>query len=364
MKLVLVALFCILVATAIVEAKRHHHKKEKEHTFIADEFDPVAREFETFVANHKKVYSSPEEKARRLGIFRKNYENLPKWRKENPLATFGVTKFFDLTPEEFKNYGCGGPLIGRFTLPETRAEPMPTLSAAPPAAWDWSDHGAVTPVKNQQQCGSCWAFSTVGMLEGAWFLAGNSLTSLSEQEFVDCSKTSFGCGGGWPFWALTDILTLYKGSVDTEASYPYTAADGTCTAGSHTQGAVYTSYKIYCDEQTPKCNETAMVDLLYSTGPLSACLDAGPFQSYQSGILNPPSCDPSEIDHCITITGYGSASGQDYWRIKNSWGQDWGEQGYVRLARGNGVCGINVAVTMASIKSSSAHTLVARAVPH
>ena len=104
--------------------------------------------------------------------------------------------------------------------------------------------------------------------------------------------------------------------MDTEASYPYTATDGTCAVSSHTQGAVYTSYKSYCNEQTPVCNETAMVELLYSTGPLSACLDALPFQSYTGGILNPPDCDPSQIDHCITITGYGSDSGTDFWRIK------------------------------------------------
>jgi len=333
---VLVVLLCVLVAAALVES--------------INRFDPVAREFQSFKKTYKKVYSDAEEEETRLAIFRKNFANLYKLRMQNPHATFGITKFSDLSPEEFRNLSCGGNLRGRFNLPEVDPEPLPALSSAP-ASWDWQDHGAVTPVKNQESCGSCWAFSTVGQLEGAWFLAGNTLTSLSEQEFVDCSTQSFGCSGGWPFWAMSDILTAYQGRVDTEASYPYTGANGACTASQHTQGAVYKSYKSFCNEQTPTCNETSMMELLFTTGPLSACLDALPFQSYQGGILNPPDCSPATIDHCITITGYGAASGVPYWRIKNSWGADWGEQGYVRLARGSGVCGINVAITMGYIKS-------------
>jgi len=335
----LAVLLCVLAAVAVVEC-------------ATGKFDPVVREFDTFMKTYGKVYSSVDEQNKRLENFRKNYANLNKLRRQNPHARFGVTKFSDLSREEFRNFSCGGNLIGRFDLPAgaSTPSPLPALSTAP-ASWDWQDHGAVTPVKNQQQCGSCWAFSTVGNLEGAWFLAGNPLTSLSEQEFVDCSTQSFGCGGGWPFWAMSDILTGYKGRVDTEASYPYTAENGDCTASQHTQGAVYASYKSYCNEQTPVCNETSMVELLFTEGPLSACLDADPFQSYQGGILNPPDCDPTAIDHCITITGYGAASGVPFWRIKNSWGSDWGEQGYVRLARGSGMCGINVAITMGSIKS-------------
>jgi C1A family cysteine protease len=189
-------------------------------------------------------------------------------------------------------------------------------------------------------------------MEGVWFLAGHTLTSLSEEQVVDCSTTDYGCSGGWPFWAMTDMdAAPYSGQIDTEASYPYTAENGvsgSCQFSNGKVGATETKYTSYCNEQTKTCTMAQIQQLLVTYGPLSACLDATPMQSYTGGIDNPSDCDPTYIDHCITIVGYGAdSSGTPFWRIKNSWGTDWGESGFYRLYRddsnsGQGVCGINM----------------------
>jgi len=227
-----------------------------------------------------------------------------------------------------------------------------------PTSFDWTTQGAVTHIKDQGQCGSCWAFSSIGNIEGLWFNAGHTLTNLSEAELVDCSTTSFGCQGGWPFWAMKDILgSPAKGDVDTEVSYPYSPEDGKCKFNKKTVGATIKNFTSYCNEQTPACTELQMQTLLVKFGPLSVCLNAGPMQLYSSGVSVPSSCDPTQIDHCITLVGYGvdDTSKLPYWKLKNSWGASWGEKGYYRLVRGqapdqpSGRCGINVAVTSATI---------------
>jgi len=265
-------------------------------------------------------------------------------------ATYGITKFMDFTNEEFASFPCGGPLsrLNRTSIP---TEPMPVFNAELPTSWDWTTKGAVTPIKNQGQCGSCWAFSTIGMMEGQWFLKNKKLVGLSEQQLVDCSTESSGCGGGWPYWALTDLLQApSSGRIDTEAGYPYTAEDGTCSFQTSDVGAKYTKYHSYCTESTSPCTETDMANLLVNVGPLSACLDAQPMQYYQGGVDNPSDCTASQIDHCITIVGFGSdAKGTAYWKIKNSWGADWGESGFYYLIRGTGNCGINQVITLATV---------------
>jgi len=228
--------------------------------------------------------------------------------------------------------------------------------AAVPTNFDWTTKGAVTPVKDQQQCGSCWAFSTIGNIEGVWFLAGNKLTGLSEEQLVSCSTTDYGCSGGWPFWALTDMLASpYSGQMDTESGYPYTSGggdNGVCNFATNDVGARIKSYKSYCTEQTAACSETSMQQWLISYGPLSVCLDATSMQFYSSGVDNPTDCDPTAIDHCITLVGYGvdTTSNLPFWKSKNSWNTNWGEQGYYRLIRGTGACGINQVITVAATK--------------
>jgi len=310
------------------------------------------QQFVQFMQTYNKNYASQEELQYRFKIFQSNLEKISTLNTNNPSATHGINQFSDMTPAEFASYPCGG-VLSRFSSPSVAVGKMPAYDpAALPASFDWTTKGAVTPIKNQEQCGSCWAFSVIGMLEGAWFLAGNTLTGLAEQQLVDCSTTDYGCGGGWPFWALSDMLAAtYAGHIDTEATYPYVAEDQTCAFAKGTVGATYVNYTSYCTEQTAACSETDMQNLLVNVGPLSACLDATPMQSYTGGVDNPPDCTAAQIDHCITIVGYGTdpTSGLAYWRIKNSWGTSWGEQGFYRLIRGTAACGINQVITMAAI---------------
>jgi len=337
--LVLVAIFSA-VALAVV---------------VSDE-GATRRQFEVFRKTYNKNYTHDEVHVR-YNNFKMNLAELARRQKANPHARYNVTKFFDMSKQEFRRYPCGVDKLSDLNslrpdfVPNLNTEPIPH-SEALPTNFDWTTKGAVTPIKNQQQCGSCWAFSTVGNLEGVWFLAGHKLTSLSEQQEVSCSTTDYGCSGGWPFWALTDMLAApYNGQIDTEAGYPYTSGggdNGVCSFETTDVGAKIKSYKSYCTESTAPCQETAMQQLLVTYGPLSVCLDATPMQYYQGGIDNPADCDPNAIDHCVTMVGYGVEGGVAFWKIKNSWGTDWGENGYYRLIRGIGACGINKVITIAS----------------
>jgi C1A family cysteine protease len=318
------------------------------------------RAFSDFIRTYNKKYATAAEFEHRFEVFRENL-NVIERRNAVGSATHNVTKFSDMTIDEFRSYPCGGRL-GDLVHPDPNYQPtmgtFPAPQAVPPS-YDWTTKGAVTPIKNQGACGPCWAFSVIGNMEGVWFLAGHTLTSLSEEQVVDCSTTDYGCSGGWPFWAMTDMdAAPYNGGIDTESSYPYTAENGvsgSCQFNKANVGATETKYNNYCNEQTKTCTMAQIQQLLVTYGPLSACLDATPMQSYTGGIDHPSDCDPTYIDHCITIVGYGAdASGTPFWKIKNSWGTDWGEDGYYRLYRddsnsGQGVCGINRVITIASI---------------
>jgi len=287
-------------------------------------------EFIKFIVKHRKRYGTKEEYAFRLNVFSANLEKINNHNMQNTLSRTGINKFSDWTAAEFKS------ILGyRKSHKHTANKVHQVSGVAVPNAVDWRTQGAVTPVKDQGQCGSCWAFSTTGALEGANVVAGNSLVSLSEQNLVDCSTENSGCNGGSMDLAFQFSETEH---LETEANYPYTGQDGTC-AYSKSKAAVGASS--YSD--VTQGDNAALKDAV-AQSPVSIAIEADQsvFQSYTGGIITSTDCG-TQLDHGVLLVGYGSEDGTDYWIVKNSWGPDWGESGYVRIAdvAGDGICGIN-----------------------
>jgi len=249
--------------------------------------------------------------------------------------TVGLNKFADLRGDEFARHFKGL----RFDGSKMReSQPMPAVNDPLPASVDWRTKGVVTPVKDQGQCGSCWAFSAIASLEGQHALATGNLTSLSEQNIVDCSyhEGNFGCDGGWMDQAFQYVIDN-KG-VDTEASYPYEAEDENCSFKRKNVGATLSAY-----HDLLSGNETDLQVAVATVGPVSVAIDASSwaFQFYTDGVYVDDECTTYFLDHGVTAVGYDSLNGVPYWTVKNSWGEDWGKQGYILMLRnGNNQCGI------------------------
>jgi len=253
--------------------------------------------------------------------------------------TVGINKFADLTNEEFVKQYTGA--IPKESYPEATLQADPTNPPLPKEI-DWRVYNKVTEVKDQGQCGSCWAFSTIGTIEGAHARKTQELVSLSEQNLIDCVTENSGCNGGFPYKALKHVL--YNGGVDTEESYPYETRQGECRFDENNVGA--TISEIYAVKQG---SEHELQKAVAHYGPVSVCIDAShySFQLYESGIYFEPQCNPLVMEHAVLAVGYGSdGHGKDYWIVKNSWSADWGNKGYINMARNkNNHCGI---ATMAS----------------
>jgi len=247
--------------------------------------------------------------------------------------TLKMNKFGDLTSEEF-----GAIYNGYRGMKQRHGIQYSVSGKANPDSVDWRKEGYVTPVKDQGQCGSCWAFSTVASLEGQHFKATKELVSLSEQNLVDCSKAegNQGCNGGLMDQGFEYIKK--NGGIDTEESYPYHARDGKCKFSKDNVGATLSSWT-----DVKSKDESALQDALANVGPISVAIDASHtgFQLYKSGVYNQFLCSSTRLDHGVTAVGYGVLDGKDYWIVKNSWGEVWGMKGYILMSRNkNNQCGI------------------------
>ncbi len=326
----------ILFLVASVFAVNADNLRKRELSSLLDENDEW-KQFTHFQERFSKKYENIEELEIRFAIFRENLRNIIIHNLDySQNFTMGVNQFTDLTPQEFKStwvsglkaevgsYGCKS-----FTSSATGA----------PASVDWRNKGAVTSVKDQGQCGSCWTFSATGAIEGAWAIAKGDLVDLSEQELVDCatgiSYGSHGCNGGQMEGAFKFVIENGQCSL---SSYPYTAKDGTC------QKCSSVAHITSCSDVKP--NDQVSLKAAVAQQPVAVAIEADTryFQSYSSGILTSSSCGTS-LDHGVLTVGYGEENGQKYWLVKNSWGTTWGDKGYVKIARSDstndaGICGI------------------------
>eukprot|EP01088_Endostelium_zonatum_P000003 TRINITY_DN0_c0_g1_i3.p1 TRINITY_DN0_c0_g1~~TRINITY_DN0_c0_g1_i3.p1 ORF type:complete len:335 (+),score=65.34 TRINITY_DN0_c0_g1_i3:76-1080(+) len=305
--------------------------------------DPERSEFIAFQHRYGKIYATADEFEHRFNVFKANMLKASELGARDPHARYGITKFSDMTPEEFKKI-----ILMRDMPPlKSRAEPNFTQAALEiddepypqQTTFDWRNTaGVVTPVYNQGQCGSCWAFSATENIESQYALAGHPLQSLSQQQIVSCDTMDYGCEGGWPYNAYKYIISA--GGQELYSAYPYTAETGSCRFNAahiyaHIHGWQYV---------TQSQNEQEMVNFLVANGPLSICVDAEPWQYYTGGILTAANCGTS-IDHCVEAIGYNTGSSTPYWIVRNSWGADWGLSGYIWLQYGQNTCAMAQVVT-------------------
>jgi len=322
--------------------------------------------FEQYVTKFNKVYSNPAEKAARFENYKASMQKASRLQAASPTATFGATKFSDMTDAERRQFTSqpitpsAAVIACLATGVDASRDRFEGRKIALPTSFDWRAQGKITPVKDQGQCGSCWAFSTTGAMESAYAVKNNinATTVISEQAIVDCSTgcapedgqsvCNQGCNGGWPWTALVDVMSF--GGLPTEADYPYTAADGTCVVKTKKvilKPSNYTCLSGPKQAGGPADEVTQMPTYLMKYGALSIALNAEPFFSYTSGIINltPDQCEGTQLDHAVLIVGWGVENSVPYWIIKNSWAASWGEKGYVRMYRGSGLCGLNAAVS-------------------
>ena len=288
--------------------------------------------FEGFIQKYGKHYNSVEEFNSRFEIYRDNMEFAMNENARQNNYTLGETIFSDLNLDEF-HYYKNNYMVG------STCESFKSVDVDAPVEIDWREKGAVTPVKDQGQCGSCWSFSATGAMEGAWQIAKGDLVSLSEQQLVDCSAGfkygNHGCNGG-----LMDGAFQYAidNGMCKESDYKYLAKSGTCTK---CDPVVFLSS---CVDVTPQ-NEVDL-EKAVAIGPVSVAIEADTrtFQMYESGVITGSACG-TNLDHGVLVVGYGTESNQPYWLVKNSWGSSWGEDGYVKIEKSSstkdkGTCGI------------------------
>jgi C1A family cysteine protease len=264
-------------------------------------------------------------------------------------AIYGLTKFSDLSTAEFKKFYLNGASMS--DKEAAKALPKSALNIRRQVDWganttvDWSTTGAQTPVKDQGQCGSCWAFSATEEIESMTYMAGNDLPTLAPQQIVSCDTAGNdqGCNGGLTEGAYAYVIDA--GGLESESSYPYIAQDTACTFDESKITASITgfSYAVPKCGFAPSCKNACQdMEAAIQVAPISVCVFAEPWQHYQGGILSAKNC-AGRTDHCVQLSGYSTDDqGNDYWIVRNSWATEWGEKGFIWLEKGAGLDTCNV----------------------
>ncbi|GMH10224.1 hypothetical protein Nepgr_012065 [Nepenthes gracilis] len=357
----------ILIALPVATSLNHNHEEgptiyqvtenPSHRRFQRNEHGVVEKHFTNFVSKYGKEYATREEYVHRLGIFARNLIRAAEHQAADPTAVHGVTPFMDLSEDEFERMymglGSGGLKLAPFNGAAEAAAPTPLDVEGLPESFDWREKGAVTEVKMQGVCGSCWAFSTTGAIEGANFIATGKLLNLSEQQLIDCDhkcdpmekkECDNGCHGGLMTNAYRYLIDA--GGLEEESSYPYVGKQGKCKFNLDK-----IAVKIVNFTSIP-VDENQIAAYLVRHGPLAVGLNAVFMQTYIGGVSCPLICGKRWINHGVLLVGYGAKGfsilrfgKKPYWIIKNSWGKQWGENGHYRLCKGLGMCGINTMVS-------------------
>ena len=319
-------------------------------SLISDEL--AFEKFQNFIKKYRKHYHSIEEYLSRFQAFKNNINILQSQilqKRPSTHHTISLTKFSDLTNEEFRKKYLGlkydKSKIKKYSFTSNK---IIKKNLNIPEAFDWvNEKGVLLSPKNQYSCGSCWAFSVVGHLEALYYMKYGQHKTFSEQQLVDCDTLDAGCNGG-------EFLTAFKwikdnGGLQLDEDYPYEAKDQTCQQDITKNVVKVSEYQLL--EST---DEEVIKQYLYEKGPLSIGINAYPLNWYASGVIDwgNDNCNQDDINHAVVLVGYGhdDEEGLDYWRIRNSWGSNWGENGYFRVSRGKGTCGVNKHISFASIE--------------
>ncbi|KAF7850597.1 hypothetical protein BT93_L5234 [Corymbia citriodora subsp. variegata] len=300
--------------------------------------------FEQWTARHGRIYVNNLEKTKRYEIFLKNLHFIEDFNKAaNRSYTVGLNQFSDLTTEEFHaRYNGLQPMSRSSNSSAATTFEYQNVTQVPDSI-NWVDKGVVGSIKNQGSCGSCWAFAAVATVESGLAINGGPMLDLSEQQLVDCSKDNGGCKGGWVEAAFQYIK---RDGITSEQNYLYKGVEGDCNSEATLAHKVTIQghHNIPVDEH--------LIEMAVAAQPVTANIDTKSveFRSYSGGVFTGP-CGRQNLDHSIVIVGYGrsNSDGLNYWLIKNSWGEQWAEKGYMRIQRNSGiregVCGINLAAS-------------------
>lgn len=290
---------------------------------------------------HRRSYSGAGEEAWRRSVWEKNFQQVEAHNRAADLGLHsywqGLNQFSDWTSEEWAMFVSGiPPRVKRnssnlMSFDEAEVQRLPKTV-------DWRKKGMVSSIKNQGSCGSCWAFSSAGALEGQLAKQTGQMVDLSPQNLVDCVKENSGCGGGYMTNAFRYVQE--NDGIDSEEAYPYVGEDQPCRYNSSGMAAQCKGYK-----EVPVGNEHALAVAVWKVGPVSVGIDAmqSSFQFYQKGVYYDPNCNKDDINHAVLAVGFGvTVKGKKFWIVKNSWGEDWGNKGYILMARNrDNLCGIS-----------------------
>jgi cathepsin L len=331
-----IAVILVFVVVAILGAEAHRTR--------AHQLESVNYDFTKYVQEYNKVYSTPEEAKAREAIFNSNLIKVLEHNNKQPAPAWkrGVNHLSDRAPEELKAMR-GYRRTNKQTLRSKKGFPLlhtPSRNGSLPSFVDWRTTGAISAIKDQGQCGSCWAFASAETVESFWFLKSGKIMDLSPQQIASCTEIpaqcygqgTGGCEGSSQEVAFSAIIT--NGGIVSEWVYPYQTWSGTDQACRFASNKTLNPVVQLSNYSIVESNSyDALMDAVANQGPVTISVDASSWSDYESGIYDGCNQTNPSIDHAVQLVGYGTENGAPYWIVRNSWTPQWGENGYIRLYR-------------------------------